>query len=64
MYIYMLCNTKSTWLEQMKEKAFAATGDNENLMRKQRTELRPALFSADERSDHCPGDNLMAISCE
>lgn len=34
--------------KRMKEKVAAATGDNENLMRKQRTELRLALFSADE----------------
>ncbi len=39
-------------------------GDNENLMRKQRTELRLALFSADEWGVRCPDDNLMAISCE
>lgn len=48
----------------MKEKVAGATGDNENLMRKQRTELRLALFSADEWSDPCPDDNLMAISSE
>lgn len=49
----------------MKEKVAGAMGDNnENLMRKQRTELRLALFSADEWSEPCPDDNLTAISSE
>lgn len=64
----MWCNRKEKkkkkWLGQMKEKLVGAPGDNENLMRKQRTALRLALFSADEWSDRCPDDNLMAISCE
>ena len=44
-YISKWCDRKKpTWLRQMKERVVGATGDNENLMRKQRTEQRLALF--------------------
>lgn len=61
-YVFLWCNRKSH-LAGAKERVAGAPGDNENLMRKQRTELRLALFLLTSGAIPAP-DNLMTISTE
>lgn len=61
-YVSLWCNRKSH-LAGAKERVAGTLGDNENLMRKQRTELRLALFLLTSGAIPSP-DSLMTISTE
>lgn len=62
-YVSLWWDRKSH-LAGAKDRVAGAPGDNENLMRKQRTELRLALFLLTSGAIPAPDNNLMTISTE